>query len=98
MLEYSYVFDTQIQTYKTDKELAHKIQKLYKKKGCWTWYDDWEWANEESFIKDRNYTDRPEKIGVTVPLNFIKVKFQAASRPKGNRAMRLARRIFGLKV
>jgi hypothetical protein len=29
------------------------------KYNCWTWYADWEWFEEESFIKDDSATPAP---------------------------------------
>jgi LmbE family N-acetylglucosaminyl deacetylase len=78
MLEYISGFDTEYLTFLTDTALAETIRNLYRKNGGWTWYDDWEWFNEESFMKD-NYPKNmlknsgPKRYGHIFPVNIIKV-------------------------
>jgi LmbE family N-acetylglucosaminyl deacetylase len=67
-------------TFKTNKAIASDIKSLYEKNRCWTWYEDWEWFEEETFIKDRNIEKVNEKYGKTFPLNFIKMKIANESR------------------
>jgi len=60
-------------TLKTDKTISGMIEKIYKKNGCWTWYNDWKCFQEESFIKyDR--TKKPVQYGHNFPLNMINVE------------------------
>jgi len=68
-------FDSAYITLKTNEELANDITDLYKRNGCWTWYDDWEWFKEESFIKDPNSPTITKKYGNICPLNLMKVDF-----------------------
>jgi LmbE family N-acetylglucosaminyl deacetylase len=74
MLRYISGFDSEYVTLKTNKIIGNYIKNLYKKNNCWTWYDDWEWFNEESFMKDKdkNYTDEIRTYGHIFPLNMLK--------------------------
>ncbi len=76
MLRYISGFNSEYVTLKTNIVLGNKIKELYKRNECWTWYDDWEWFNEESFMKDRNgvFEERINKYGHIFPLNLIKLK------------------------
>jgi len=64
-------------TLATDKSLAKKMKSIYSSNDCWTWYEDWEWFNEECFIQDKNFEDNnaKEPRGHIFPLNMIKLKF-----------------------
>jgi hypothetical protein len=57
----------------TNKVLSGNIKKIYQKNNCWTWYDDWEWFDNESFLRDRMFQEEVKKNSRTLPLNFIKV-------------------------
>ncbi len=74
MIRYISGFDSEYITLKTNKKLSKDITDLYKKNGCWTWYDNWKWFNEESFIKDETCQESVNKYGHVFPLNLIKVK------------------------
>ena len=63
-------FDSEYLTLKTNKAMAEEIKGLYEKNGCWTWYSDWVWFNEECFKKD--IPGGNGKYGHTFPLNMIK--------------------------
>lgn len=60
-------------SFATNKALAHKIQDMYKRNKCWTWYDHWDWYNEESFIKERDLEPTDKRVGSLFPINLIKV-------------------------
>lgn len=78
MMDYISGFDTEYFTFRTDTILAKTIKNLYKKNGGWTWYDDWEWFTEESFMKDK-YQQYPLKNNISknyghiFPVNIIKI-------------------------
>ena len=57
---------------KTNKVLSSHIENLYKKNGCWTWYEDWEWFHEESFMKNKDFKENNKVYGHIFPLNMIK--------------------------
>lgn len=77
-------FDSEYVIMKTNKTQANDIKELYKKNECWTWYDNWEWFNEESFKKDNISEERIENYGHTFPLNMIKVELTAESKRMPN--------------
>ncbi len=59
-------------TLKTDVRAGKIIEEIYKKNECWTWYDDWEFFREESFIKYGS-ADQPYQYGHNFPINMINV-------------------------
>ncbi len=67
-------FDPEYVTLVTDKIMADSIRELYKKNECWTWYEDWRWCDQESFIKDGQSEIATRKYGHTFPLNLIDVE------------------------
>ncbi|MEJ2684983.1 MAG: hypothetical protein P8Z71_11385, partial [Candidatus Sulfobium sp.] len=68
-------FDNCYATFRTNKDLAEEAMKLYKRHNCWTWYDDWEWFNEESFMKDKVSPAEMKRYGHIFPLNLIKFNY-----------------------
>jgi len=40
-----------IRRYRIDKLVAAMIVQLYRKHGAWTWFQDWTWPDEESFVR-----------------------------------------------
>jgi len=85
MLSYISTNNLEYITFQTNKLLAADIKNLYQKNRCWTWYDDWEWCNEELFIKDKNIEEKNIKFGQTLPLNFIKIWHPIESKRIFNR-------------
>lgn len=76
MSRYIPAFDYKLVTLKTDRSISYDIEKLYKKNGCWTWYDSYEWPDEESFIKE-SIIDKDDKIyGNIFPLNMININIK----------------------
>ena len=57
----------------TDKILAAKIKDLYQKQECWTWYSDFQWKNEEIFLKVNPAGHYSHRLGRSFPLNFLDV-------------------------
>lgn len=74
MLRYVSGFTSEYVTLKTNKTAGRTAKDVYKKNGCWTWYGDWEWFNEESFMKDRDGTGGDASYGHIFPLNMIKMR------------------------
>ena len=72
MLRYISGFNSEYVTLETDKSLGSCIKGLYEKNNCWTWYDDWEWFRQESFMNDSRLNDGNKKYGHLLPLNMIK--------------------------
>jgi hypothetical protein len=79
MLRYSINANSEYVTLKTNKIFSNNIKRLYQKNGCWTWYDDWVWFDQESFIKDKQLDNGNYKYGHMFPLNLINVKIHSTS-------------------
>lgn len=77
-------FDSEVLTRSTNKNLTRIVKGLYKKNKCWTWYNDWQWPNEESFIKRQYYHKEIQNYGMIFPLNLIKVKYRGVQKKKTN--------------
>ena len=73
MAQYVSFLNTACITLKTNKTLSSCIKSLYQMNGCWTWYDNWKWVNEESFFKDRSSDEQHDIVFSAFPLNMIKV-------------------------
>ena len=59
-------------TLSTNRKLAEEIAEIYKKNGCWTWYSNWEWFEEETFCKDIEDINFDRTYGRLFPINFIR--------------------------
>ena len=82
--------DVVTQTLPTNKALAESIMNIYKKNNCWTWYDDHEWCDEETFIRDVAKDSTMSRYGSVYTLNMIKVESEPVrnSRPGYYRTVR----------
>lgn len=80
MLRHIAGFNSEYKTLNTNNVLGKQIKEIYKRNGCWTWYDDWEWFNEESFMKDGIYEETSAMHGHIFPLNMIKMELPAESK------------------
>ena len=67
---------------KTDKVLAESISDLYKKNGCWTWYEDYEWCDHETFVLDIDHVDQKGRKGSVLSLNMIDVGVEPVKKNK----------------
>jgi LmbE family N-acetylglucosaminyl deacetylase len=78
---------TDIATLPTDRTVADDAMDLYKETGCWTWYEDWHWPAEETFLK-RACFGRGTNLapGTMLPLNMVVVP-PLRPRPFGLRSM-----------
>jgi len=73
MMLYFPTFNSKHVRSKTNKILSGTIINIYKKNKCWTWYDDWEYFDEESFLEDKVRSQRAAKYGSVWPLNMVRV-------------------------
>ena len=80
MLQYVSCSHFKYITLETNKTLTNSIKTLYQKNGCWTWYDDWQWPDTESFIEDRSFESRTQTCGHFLPLNFVSVELSDQSK------------------
>lgn len=93
------VLSGDIRHFSTDTSLAERLANLYRKNGCWTWYDDYEWPDSESFFAIRNSGENVARPGSTRPLHLIQIDDppKVAAKPGLRRRIgRAARRILGL--
>lgn len=92
-------FSSAYVTLSTDKPLANRLEDLYKKNECWTWYDDYEWFNEEFFIKGGKFQSGKLLYGHIFPLNFIRIDYPSeyiiAAEPRRTLLRRLVSRLVG---
>ncbi len=68
-------FDTEYVSLQTNPALAQEIASLYKKHGCWTWYIDYRWFDEECFIQDDSSDETEKGYGHLFPINMLKTDF-----------------------
>jgi len=75
MFKYISGFDTEYISLHTNPELAQKIASIYKEHGCWTWYSDYRWFDEECFISDNRIDEADKSYGRIFPVNMLKTDF-----------------------
>ena len=76
-----------------DKEFAAGVRDLYQRHGCWTWYADFGWFNEESFIRDDGLKYSATSRGHSFPVNMVRVDFSENPEARPVRRLRLLRRV-----
>jgi LmbE family N-acetylglucosaminyl deacetylase len=81
MARYRGLLDGERQTLPTDKSLARRVADLYKANDCWTWYDDYEWCDTETFVREPATEAEHVRLGSVCPLNFVCVELPARRRP-----------------
>lgn len=62
-----------LKPFKTNKRLAELVAGMYKQNNCWTWYNDYQWCDEEVFIRSINTTAEKGRCGKSLPLQLIDV-------------------------
>jgi LmbE family N-acetylglucosaminyl deacetylase len=89
-------FHSDYQCLTVDRELAEKIADVYRKNGCWTWYEDYQWFDSECLMKSVLSTDQDQALlyGHISPLNYIKI-FIGPQRPQQNLLARVGSRLKG---
>ena len=91
MLEHVSGFTSDYTTLPTNVELAHTLRDLYKKHGCWTWYNDYQWFSEESLMPDSALGTGGLAHGHIFPVNMLKTDFPNAYAAGGGIARSLRR-------
>jgi LmbE family N-acetylglucosaminyl deacetylase len=84
--------DTQIRL-PTDKRLAEQIAGIYKANECWTWYDDYEWCDDEVFVRDSGAAADEERFGTLLPLNLIKIEIPSDKSERPSMVGRIIARL-----
>jgi len=88
----------------TDKDLATLFATLYKNNNCWTWYDDYEWCDWETFVLDVEDPREAVVRGRVSPLNMIDVGLDPVNQNRhrpwflGLKLKKKARRLLGQKT
>lgn len=67
---------------KTDKALAESIAGLYKRNECWSWYEDYEWCDHETFVLDIDHAEQKGQKGSVLSLNMIDVGVEPVMKNK----------------
>jgi hypothetical protein len=64
----------------TDRALAHRLKKLYVENDCWTWMDDHEWPQYESFYRVVSLNESVElDTALGFPMNHLPYKLHQGS-------------------
>jgi LmbE family N-acetylglucosaminyl deacetylase len=77
----------------TDKTFAGQILQLYKDNNCWTWYEGYEWPDDETFFMVNPQNQRKRHLGKALPMNYIDVGQVGATSPLFKRTERIIQRI-----
>ena len=80
MLRYMTAIDNGYLSLKTRPALGKRLQSLYSRNGCWTWYADYEWPEMEAFIPWGRADDAPIRVGTVLPMNAVRVDFEPDGR------------------
>jgi len=75
MLRYMTGFDGAHRTLKTRPKLGKRVQALYARNGCWTWFSDYQWPVNETFMLWDGNSPKTSRAGAVFPLNFIRIEF-----------------------
>lgn len=57
----------------SDKAFADKVAETYKKHGCWTWDENWQWPDEECFVEAPTRQAASASDRYLPPLNFFAI-------------------------
>lgn len=82
-------FRSDYETVRVDKEFSAELRDLYKRNGCWTWYDDFEWFNEESYMRDSAMQYSTAGCGHLFPLNMVRMDLAGNDNAQPGRRLRL---------
>lgn len=84
MLDRAAALGTQYVTLQADERMGRQLKALYHSAGCWSWYDDYEWFDEETLLLDGKVVEGQKRTGKLFPVNFLTVEYEprrkAASR------------------
>ncbi len=62
---------TETVTFRTNLDIAEAAMNVYKETDCWTWYENWHWAKEETFYKEAKSGNGNIAIGEMLSLNLV---------------------------
>lgn len=64
-------------------ELGERLRDLYKRHGCWTWYDDYQWFKDEVVMPDKALAATGVSHGHIFPVNMLRTDFTGRSIRSG---------------
>ena len=76
--------------------LARNIAEIYRKNGCWTWYEDYQWFDQECLMRNLPSQDQLGLLayGHNFPINYIKTHIKL-KRPQSDPFKKMARTLKG---
>ena len=76
-------FRSDYQCMPSNVELAHEIADIYRKHGCWTWYEDYQWFDNECLMKEEPSEPTSEVLGYghVFPINYLKMELNTETPP-----------------
>jgi hypothetical protein len=97
MLRYIPTLGNQFFSAPTDKEIADTIRDLYAQHGCWTWYQDYQWREQETFLRLPTDSQDKRRIGRSFPINFVDIGAKDPQSTPFEKVIEPFRRIARLK-
>lgn len=86
MLRYMAAMDGHHFSLPTRPALGKRLQALYSRNGCWTWFDDYRWPESEVFIEWKGESKVAGRAGAVIPMNIVRVDFSGdAPAPRWRR-------------
>lgn len=75
MNQYISGFHSDYQCLPANPVLAQKIANIYRNNDCWTWYEDYQWFDNECLMRNVPSEDQPESLpyGRIFPVNYMKI-------------------------
>lgn len=78
--------------------LAQEMAEIYKKNGCWTWFEDYQWFDHECLMSEKpsNAEQKVLPYGHSFPVNYIKWPMGSQEQDlQPNSFVKVARRLKG---
>lgn len=68
-------FEAEYQCLPVNMALVNEISEIYRKNGCWTWYEDYQWFEQECLMRERAGVTQSERMpyGHSFPVNYLKI-------------------------
>ena len=75
MLRYVTGFDDGYRALKTKSKLGKRLQALYTRNGCWTWFSDYQWPESEVFMLWEGNGPKTLRAGAVFPMNAVRIEY-----------------------
>ncbi len=82
MLKHLPSIDSRHGTFATNKDLAARLKALYQTNGCWTWYDGYEWPDDETFSVWHGSNQHGIGDGKVFPMNLVRIEWPPSDHSK----------------